>query len=152
MPNVLDETHPLLSQETLDATDRVSLAIEKMANAAQEIEIVRSVVTATAAAFHRPDLAETTFPEAQYVLWNFQLLRHFADGPECSRCLLHRHSAPSSIETLFWQAGFSVDALLEDGGRLEDHHASRGNRHLLAGLRIAPDSLPLLTNHERTER
>src|SRR5262245_66164057 len=113
-----------------------------MADAAQEIEVVRPVVTAPAAAFHRSDLAETTFPEAQHVLWNLQLLRHFTDGAECARCLLHRRSAPSSIETLFWQAGFSVDALFEDVGRVEHHHASRGNRPLLAGLRLAHYSLP----------
>jgi len=46
----------------LDAPDRVTLTIQKMANAAQEIEIVWPVIAATAATLHRPDLAEATFP------------------------------------------------------------------------------------------
>src|SRR6266436_7263832 len=105
MPDILHEAHPLLPEETLDAPDRVTLTIQKMANAAQEIEIVRPVIAATAATLHRPDLAEATFPEPQYMLRNLKLLRHFADGPECARCLLHRRSAPRLWRRYFLQAG-----------------------------------------------
>src|ERR1043166_4237150 len=45
-----------------------------------------------------------------------------------------------------------VDALLEDRGWLEHHHAPRRNRNLFAGLRVAADSLTLFADHERAER
>src|SRR4051794_32796231 len=45
----------------------------------------------------------------------------------------------------------AVDALLEDRRRLEHHDPARRDRHFLAGLRIAPDPLALLANHERTK-
>src|SRR5262249_32645664 len=125
VPDILHEAHPLLSQKTLNATDRVPLTIKKMADATQEFEVVRPVVTATAPAFHRPDLGTTAFPEAQSVRGCFRPLRRFADGPDCPWSLLPRRSAPSSIETLLWQAGFSVDALFENGGGLEHHHTAR---------------------------
>jgi hypothetical protein len=41
-----------------------------------------------------------------------------------------------------------VDALLEDRGWLEHHHATRRDRHLGAGLRIAADALALRTTNE----
>ena len=46
----------------------------------------------------------------------------------------------------------AVDALLEDGRRLEHHHAARRDRNFLAGLGIAADPLALLAHHERAER
>src|SRR5262245_37597559 len=45
-----------------------------------------------------------------------------------------------------------IDALLEDGGRLEHHHPARRDRHFLAGLRVAADALALLAHHVRAER
>src|SRR5262245_31477568 len=45
-----------------------------------------------------------------------------------------------------------IDALLEDGGRLEHHHPAWGDRHLFPGLRVATNPLPFLAHHERTER
>src|SRR5262245_10887561 len=97
LPDILHEAHTLLAQQTLDATDGVAFAIEKMTDAAQKIEVVRAIVAASAATLHRPDLAEAAFPEPQHVLRNIELLRHFADGPECVRCLVHRRSAPSAV-------------------------------------------------------
>src|SRR5262249_273520 len=44
-----------------------------------------------------------------------------------------------------------IDTLLQDGGGLEDHHATRRDRHLGAGLGIASDALPLLADHEGAE-
>src|SRR6185369_6423239 len=46
----------------------------------------------------------------------------------------------------------TVDALLENGGRLEHHHATRRDRHLFTSLRIAPDPLALLAYDEGAER
>src|SRR5262245_2826917 len=45
-----------------------------------------------------------------------------------------------------------VDALLEDGGWLEHHHPTRGDRYLFSGLRVATNPFPLLAHHERSER
>src|SRR6267154_1573234 len=49
-------------------------------------------------------------------------------------------------------AGIRVDALLEDGRRLEHHHPAWRDRHFLPGLGIAPNPLALLAHHERAER
>src|SRR5215831_1162837 len=46
----------------------------------------------------------------------------------------------------------AVDALLQDGGRLEHHDPARRDRDFLAGLGIAADPLALLAYHERSER
>src|SRR5260370_604861 len=97
LPDILHEAPTLLAQQPVDARDGVALAIEEMTDAAQKIEVVRSIVAASPAALHRPDLAEAAFPEAQHMLRNVELLRHFADGPECVRRLVHRRSAPSAV-------------------------------------------------------
>src|SRR5258708_855372 len=47
--------------------------------------------------------------------------------------------------------GIRVDALLEDGGRLEHHDPARRDRDLLAGLGIASDPLAFLAHHEGAE-
>src|SRR5215472_6575866 len=60
--------------------------------------------------------------------------------------------SPPPLITLFSCVGIGVDALLEDRGRLEHHHAPRRDRHFLAGLRITPNSLAFLAHHERAER
>src|ERR1700704_4373678 len=45
-----------------------------------------------------------------------------------------------------------VDALFQDRGRLEHHHAARRDRNFLAGLRVTADSLTFFPHHERAER
>src|SRR5215813_2058781 len=108
LPDVLHEAHALLAQQTLDATDGVALAVEEMADAAQKIEVVRAIIAPPAAALHRPDLTEAAFPEPQHVLRNVELLRHFADGPECVRCLVHRRFAPLRRELRYFRASESA--------------------------------------------
>src|SRR6266436_9677207 len=46
----------------------------------------------------------------------------------------------------------AVDSLLQYGGWLEHHHATRRNRDLGTGLRVAADALAFLAHHERSER
>src|SRR5690348_8254093 len=46
----------------------------------------------------------------------------------------------------------AIDPLLQDCRRLEHHHATRRDRHLGAGLRVAADALTFLAHHERAER
>src|SRR5450631_3171639 len=49
-------------------------------------------------------------------------------------------------------ATVAVDSLLQDGGRLEHHHATRRNRNFSAGFRVTADTLAFLADHERSER
>ena len=94
MPGRLHEFDALLADDPLDATDGVALAVKQMADAAQERNVVGAVVAAAAATFHRLYFAEAAFPKPQDVLRHVELDRHFADGPECVRCLFHRGPAP----------------------------------------------------------
>src|SRR5258708_36698522 len=64
LPDILHEAHPLFAQQTLDATDGVALAIEEMTDAAQKIEVVRSIVAASPPALYRPDPPGGALPEA----------------------------------------------------------------------------------------
>src|ERR1700730_12851540 len=49
-------------------------------------------------------------------------------------------------------ATVAVDSLLQYGGRLEHHHATRRNRNFSTGLRVTADTLAFLADHERSER
>ena len=62
LPHRLDEFRPLLAQDALHAADGVALAVEQMADAAQQIDIVGTVIAPPAAALHRLDFAETASP------------------------------------------------------------------------------------------
>src|SRR5256886_12068836 len=94
LPDVLHEMHALLAPKPLNAADSIALAIAEMADSAQEIEVLRPVIAAATAARHRPDLMEAAFPEPPHVLRQLELLRHFADRPECARWLLDPRPAP----------------------------------------------------------
>src|SRR4029079_2636566 len=96
LPDVLHEPHALLAQEPLDSANGVALAIEQVADAAQQVDVVRPIVPAPAPAFHRLDLAEAALPEPQHMLRNIEFLRHFADGPKCVGRLFHRRPTPSA--------------------------------------------------------
>src|SRR5215831_8066798 len=56
-----------------------------------------------------------------------------------------------SVESSTLRGG-RVDPLLEYRRRFEHHHPARRDRHFLAGLGVAPDSLTLLAYHERAKR
>src|SRR5579871_762711 len=154
-PDILHERDALLAQDALHAADRVALAVEQMAHAAKEIDVFGPIETPAAAALHRADLREAAFPEAQHVLRHIDLVSDFADGAESPRRLVQ--SLPLARAERCRLRGrvvarIGIDALLENRRRLEHHDTARGNRHLLAGLRITPDPLSLLAHHERAER
>jgi hypothetical protein len=46
----------------------------------------------------------------------------------------------------------AVDPGFHDLARAEDQHPARGDRHLLPGLRVAPDAAALVAHHEGAER
>ena len=93
LPDVLHELDAVILQDALRAADRVALAVEQMADAAQQIDVVGPVIAAAAAALHRLDLLEAGFPEAQHVLRQVEIVRDFADRPECVGRLFH-HRLP----------------------------------------------------------
>src|SRR5262249_15292702 len=77
-----DEFRALLLENALDAADGVALAVEEMADAAQELDVVRPVVAAAAAALQGLDLRETRLPEAQDMLRKIKIVGDFADRAE----------------------------------------------------------------------
>jgi hypothetical protein len=89
LPDALDELQTLVAQNPLHAADGISLAVEQMMNAAQKIDIVRAVITAAARAFHRLDLVEAGFPEAQHMLRHLEILGYLADRAKCIGRLVH---------------------------------------------------------------
>src|SRR5690606_3523776 len=86
---LLDGIDAVLAQDLLYALDGVAFAMQEMANAAQQLEILGPIVATTAAALHRFDLVELDLPEAQHVLWDLELVSDFTDGPERLICLRH---------------------------------------------------------------
>lgn len=80
-------TNALLFQNALNAFYGVAFAIEQMTNAAQQFHIVRTIITATTAAFHWFDLAKARLPETQHMLRQVQFLRNFADRSKGIRAL-----------------------------------------------------------------
>src|SRR5271163_3985159 len=58
-----------------------------MAHAAQQVDIVGTIVAAAAATLHRPDLRETALPKSKHMLRNVDLVRDFADRVKRARRL-----------------------------------------------------------------
>src|SRR5262249_37639575 len=82
-----DELDTVILEDPLRAADRVALAIEEVLDAAQKIDVIGPVVAPAAATFQRLDLLKPRLPEAQDVLRQVQIVRDFADCPECIRRL-----------------------------------------------------------------
>src|SRR4029077_1401028 len=147
-------------KNALHAANGVTLAVEQTADAPQKIDIIGAIIAASAAPLHRFDLRKPRLPETQHVLGNIEVFGDLADGSERIRRLVQ--TLPSSFARsgerielsalTFAVAGFvAIDSLFQDGRWFEHHHATRRDRHLGAGLRIAADPLSLLANHERAE-
>ena len=61
-----------------------------MTDAAQQVDIVGTIITATAAALQRADLGEAGFPETQDVLRQVEVVGDLADGAEGVRAFVDR--------------------------------------------------------------
>ena len=48
----------------------------------EQVDVVRTIVAAAAAALHRLDLREAGLPETQHMLGNVEFVRDFTDGTE----------------------------------------------------------------------
>ena len=94
LPDALHELDAVVLEDALRAADRVALAVEQMADAAQEIDVVGAVIAPAAAALQRLDLLEAGFPKSQHVLRQVEIVRDFADCPECVRRLVHHRRLP----------------------------------------------------------
>src|SRR5262249_26519242 len=105
LPDILHETMSLLAQQPLHPANRIALAIKKMTNTAEQIDVLWSIITAAAAALHWPDLVKTALPEPQDVLRNIQLFRDLADGAECVGGFIHvvalRSTPASGVQSMF---------------------------------------------------
>ena len=71
---LLHGIHTLLAQDPLYAFDRVSVPVQQVAHAEQQLHILGPVEAAPATALHRPDMRELDLPEAQYVFRHAQFL------------------------------------------------------------------------------
>lgn len=89
-PDLHDEPGSLLLQDPLHALDRVALAVEEMANAAQEVDIVWAIIASATTALQRPDLREPGFPETQDVLRQIEVVGDLADRAEGVRAFFDR--------------------------------------------------------------
>src|SRR6185503_19920470 len=78
-PDALHELDAVVLEDPLRTADRIALAVEQMADAAQEVDIVGAVIAPAAAALQRPDLLEAGFPESQHVLRQVEIVRDFTD-------------------------------------------------------------------------
>src|SRR5690606_41600806 len=88
IPDAVDDVvDALLAQDLLHAADGVALAVQEMADATQEVDVVGPVVPPPAAALHRLDLGELALPEPQHMLGNIEFGGYFTDGPEGVRRL-----------------------------------------------------------------
>ncbi len=84
-----EELVAVLAQQLLHALDGVALVVEHVADALDQLDILRAVVAAAAAALHRLDLREARLPEAQHMLRQVEIFGHFADGAEGVGALVH---------------------------------------------------------------
>src|SRR5262249_33079373 len=88
LPNLLDKSLALLTQDALHAANSVTLAVQQMPNTTQYVEFIGAIIGPTAAALHRFDFVKAAFPKAQHVLRQIEIVGHFTDGAKCVRRLV----------------------------------------------------------------
>src|SRR5262245_46085982 len=94
---VHDEAWSMLAQNLLHSPDGVAIVIEQEANAAEQSHVLRPVIAAAAAPFHRLELGEFGLPEAQHVLRNLKLVSNLADRTKRLGRLVQSFSSSASI-------------------------------------------------------
>src|SRR6185312_5421787 len=133
LPHRLHEFDALLAQDALHAADGVTLAVEQMADATQQLDVIRPIIATAAAPLHRIDIAEARLPETQYVLRQIELVRNLADGTKCVGRLAIQSDTSLVLE---------LDALLEQTA--QDAGACSSPPPFMRCLRIA-DGLNTIT-------
>src|SRR3546814_2135136 len=81
--------HRTVAQQLLDPLDRVAFAIQQLAYALQQGDVLGAIVPAATAALQRPDLIELGLPEPQDVRRDLEVVRHLADRAERRRSEEH---------------------------------------------------------------
>src|SRR5690606_6475775 len=74
-------------EDALHPPDRIALAIEEMADAAEKVDVLWAVIAPAAAPLERADLAEPGLPETENVLRQIEVGGHLADRAEGVRRL-----------------------------------------------------------------
>ena len=83
--NAANVSNTFLFQNALQPADGVALAVEKAANAFQQIQIGGTIIAPAARPLHGLYLGKAGFPESQNMLGNIKLFCRFADRAECFR-------------------------------------------------------------------
>ncbi len=78
----LDRFDAVLAQNALHPANGISLTVKQPPDAAQQINVIGTIIAATAAPLHRFDLVEACFPEPQNVLRHIKVISNFADRPK----------------------------------------------------------------------
>src|SRR5579871_1707547 len=150
-----DIAHAAVTQDLLHSLYRETFAIEKRTDAAQQIDIVWAIISATAGTLDRLDLCKSPLPEPQHVLRHVEIGRYFAyrakgfrrfcaDGG--GRCCKHL-----GLILGVWIWSLAVDDGFQHMTWPENEHPARRDRHFVTGLRIASHALTLVAHRERSE-
>src|SRR5262245_65024306 len=86
--------HAMVPKNALDAANGIAFAIEQLADAVRQIDVIGPVIAPPAAALHRPDLGEASLPEPQDMLRHVEPIGHLADGAKSFRRLVQSASPP----------------------------------------------------------
>src|SRR5262249_23655500 len=70
----------VLLQDALHPADGIALAVEKPADALEQVDVVGAVIAPPPAPLHRLDLREARLPEPQHMLGNVEVASDLADG------------------------------------------------------------------------
>ena len=89
VPHRLHRAHALFLQDALHAPNGVAVAVKQVPDAAQQVDILRTIVAPAAAALHRLDVRETALPEPQHVLRQIELV--------CDLMVLRDRNSSSAI-------------------------------------------------------
>src|SRR6185437_9875611 len=89
----------VLLQDALHPADGVACAVQELADATQKVDVVGAVIAPPAGALHRPDLAESAFPETQHMLRDVEVVGDLADCAKGVRRFVQSPGSPGYCES-----------------------------------------------------
>ena len=78
--NADDKPVSLFAEDALNAPNGVTLFVQQMADAFQQINVIGAIISPASAAFHGFDLRKPRLPKPQHMLRQIEIIRYFADG------------------------------------------------------------------------
>jgi hypothetical protein len=126
--------HALFTQDLLNAANSVAVAVQEMADAPQQIDIVWPIVTPASTPLQRLDLGEPGFPETKDVLGKFEVLSDLTYGAECVGSFFHRKSHNRPQRFLSWRSLILLFSIF-DGLKTITFLGSIGTSSPVLGLR-----------------